>query len=409
MSAARNRLLNAALLLGSLALVLGLTMAADRTLGPALVPRPELPGSLELIFPPNATQSYATDEFAYTAHINHLGLRERDIARDAGGAYRICVIGDSYTYGWGVEAEDTWLRHAERALIASGKEVQTINMGKPGSGPDWYAELAEKSIPLLQPDLLIVAILLGNDVAASGPAEFAPIERAVADRLQIFYPNLTRWMRSPTVSDEERAQEMPPQVTRAEDNRKWSANTAKSFLEQQWTPEERAQFDKLEPKVKEAFLSGGLNPYMIDLALKNKHFYNITLNPGDPWLQTCIDRLADHLGRIRRVAEAYGSRVLVVAVPDGPYVNQPAWDNLHRVGYELDPGMIDSNAPDEAVRLAAEKAGLPYETVSQVFKERRSEPDLFFELDGHMTAKGHALYGEAVAPVIAAHIAGGKE
>ncbi|MBI1320511.1 MAG: hypothetical protein GC168_16420 [Candidatus Hydrogenedens sp.] len=406
---ARSSILNAALAAGSVAVLLALTMAADRMLGPALFPRPALPGTMELIFPPNATQSYATDEFAYTAHINRLGLRERDIPAAPDGKYRICAIGDSYTYGWGVEAEDTWLRHAEQALIASGHDVQTINMGKPGSGPDWYAELAEKSLPLLQPDLVVVAILLGNDVAASGPSEQTNVERAVANRLGWFYPNLTRWMRTPKVADDQRTQEMPPQVTRAEDNRKYQANTAHQFLEQQWNDEERAKFEQLEPKVKESFLSGGLNPYLIDLALKNNRFYNITMNLDDSWLQTCIDRLSDHLGRIKRVAESYGAQVLVVAVPDGPYVNQPAWEDIQRVGYEVDPGMIDSNAPDEAVRIAANKAGLPFATVSQVFKERRDEDGLYFELDGHLTAKGHALYGEAIAPVIAKQIDGGAQ
>ena len=41
----------------------------------------------------------------------------------------------------------------------------------------------------------------------------------------------------------------------AEDNRRWTENTAKDFLAKM-SPEERAKFDALEPKVREAFTTG---------------------------------------------------------------------------------------------------------------------------------------------------------
>jgi len=406
MAAGRPGLINLVLVAVSLLVVFGLSVGVDRIFGATLSP-PKLPGEMELIFPPNAIQHFESDEFAYTATINSLGLREREIPREHDGSYRICAIGDSYTYGWGVEQEDTWLRELERGLTARGLEVQTINLGKPGSGPPFYSELAERTIPILQPDLLIVGVLLGNDVASAGGEDTPDLSQSALTISEWLYPNITRWLRTPDIDDNKRTTEMPPQVSRAEDNRNAAKNRAQQFVNQDWNDEERAKYESFDEEVKTKFMNGGLNPYMVDLAIKSPHFYNITMNLEDGWLKQCIDRMSAHLARIKHVAQRYGSEVLVVTVPDGPYVNKSAWDNIQRVGYEVRSDMIDSTAPDDAVRIAAERAGLDFVSISDTFKARRDDPELFFELDGHMTAKGHELYGETLTPIIAERIEGG--
>jgi lysophospholipase L1-like esterase len=390
---------NLLLVLGSALLVCAVCLAGDRLLG-RWASRPELRGTMELIFPPNAEQTFGFAEFTYTARINSLGLRERELSSDP-KVFRIAAIGDSYTYGWGVEAEQTWLRRLEDALRAKGYLVETVNMGKPGAGPPFYAELAEKALPLIQPDLVLVCVTQGNDLnaAADGPVEV--MRSRAAGIARTLFPNTMRLIRDRRIErmGDARRQEMPPQKSTAEDNRRWQANTARDFHEKM-TPENRARFDAMDPRVKEAFFAGTFNPYMVDLALNNPRIYSLPMNMEDPWIKSRVGNLAGYLDRIRRAAEEYGAMTAVLSLPDGPYVNKHAFEGVAKVGYIPDAEWMTAQNADEGIRRAAEKADLPFFTASPVFTARETEPDLFYELDGHLTPKGHALYAEAVAPDI---------
>ncbi len=389
---------NAVLVLASVLLVLVLALAADRAAG-RLVDKPHLPGTMELLFPPNATQEYTSVDYTYTVHVNSLGLRERELSKKPTQAYRIAAIGDSYTYGWGVKAEETWLRLLENSLRDKGYDVETINLGKPGTGPPHYAALAEKAIPILQPDLVLVAMLQGNDLSASGPEGLGEAKTTILDSVRKVFPNFVRLAqdRLRVRSYEERTQEMPPNVSTAEDNRRWTANTAKEEFLDKMPPEHRARFDAFEDKVKDAFSEGLLNPYMIDLAMQNENFYFATFDLEDPWTKSCIERMAGQLGRIKKVAGAYGTEVVVVSVPDGPYVNEHAYRNIQRVGYRMKEGIIASDAPDQGIAAACGQAALPFAQATAAFKAKKDDPKLYFELDGHLTPEGHALYADAIA------------
>ena len=389
---------NIALTAASVLLVLLLSIVADRLLGKAAAP-PTLPGTMELIFPPNAEQAYESVDFKYTAHINSIGLRDRELPKERGNTYRILAIGDSYTYGWGVEIEQCWLRLLEERLRKDGFDVETVNAGKPGWGPQDYAQFAERALPILRPNLVIVGILEGNDLAASGPTGLEKAKDTLLDKVRVVYPNIVRVIRdlAPKKDLAQRTQEMPPQKSTAEDNRRWTANTAKEFLGKM-TPEQRARFEAFDDKVKEAFLNGNLNPYMLDLANQNPKFYNITMNLDDAWTKTCIERMGGHLRRVKKCAATYGAQVAVFSIPDGPYVNLAANKNIRRVGYEVQEDLIASDAPDKAIARACEQADVPFLQATGEFKNRKDDPGLFFELDGHLSPAGHQLYAEAIAP-----------
>ena len=141
-----------------------LLAGADRLVG-ALVSMPDETPSL--LFPPFSHRSHSTSEFSYTISVNNLGFRDRDFHLDSQGDYRILAIGDSMTYGWGVNIDKTWPKVLERNLRDQGYNVEIANLGFPGGGPKRYAELAIRAIPLLTPDLVLIAVLQGDDLAQS--------------------------------------------------------------------------------------------------------------------------------------------------------------------------------------------------------------------------------------------------
>jgi hypothetical protein len=119
-----------------------------------------------IIFQPDTEVKYQTVEFDIVAKTNNLGLRDHNIDVDKKDHYRILCFGDSWTYGWGVNIDDSWPKVLERHLQAKGiSNVEVINCGQGGQYPTVYLKYMEKAIPMLKPDLVLVGVLQGDDLA----------------------------------------------------------------------------------------------------------------------------------------------------------------------------------------------------------------------------------------------------
>ena len=87
--------------------------------------------------------------FAYTFSNNSLGLRGPEIGPKA--RRRILLLGDSFTYGFGISDDETF---ASRLQTITGDEV--INGGNGGSGTDYALRFYETMGKTLQPDLVVL-------------------------------------------------------------------------------------------------------------------------------------------------------------------------------------------------------------------------------------------------------------
>lgn len=73
---------------------------------------------------------------------------------------RIAIISDSF--GWGASAVP--IKNAFPDLLQTNKSLVVFNLSSAGAGPEEYALVARKYIPILKPDLCAVFIYLGNDI-----------------------------------------------------------------------------------------------------------------------------------------------------------------------------------------------------------------------------------------------------
>jgi lysophospholipase L1-like esterase len=99
---------------------------------------------------------YAFDEY---------GLRDHDFALEkAPGEFRVVAIGDSFTFGIGVQLEDCWTEVAERELrTRRGGPVEVINAGfssgyKASDYEDWILHSGVR----LKPDVVVVGFCLND-------------------------------------------------------------------------------------------------------------------------------------------------------------------------------------------------------------------------------------------------------
>jgi hypothetical protein len=98
----------------------------------------------------------------YLIKTNSLGLRDREFPLDEpAGRRRILLIGDSVTFGTGVDADWRFSDFMQRAL---GDDVAVINAGVPGWGNDQELLYYETTAYKFEPDIVVLTFTMANDV-----------------------------------------------------------------------------------------------------------------------------------------------------------------------------------------------------------------------------------------------------
>jgi len=380
-----------ALSAASAVLTLAVVVLADRVVAGRFLPEPTV------MFPPHDEFRYHTYEFSAVARTNAMGFRDREFgAAPPPGVTRILAIGDSFTYGWAVENEEPWPKVLERRLVAAGVRAEVANLGMPGADPEDYAEVAEHLIPRLHPALTIVAVLQGDDLAqlAYHPETTQPREPAWKAVAHALIPNLlalrAQWRNGPAA--DRWAQTI------------WKEEAAEALA--MYSEHDRARFDALNDDVRRAFLSGDLNPSLMQFVVGEPARLVEVDDPDGAAARSAIARMAGYLASIGRVASAYGSDLIVVSVPYGPYASARDYRNAEHIGFTLTPDMISSTRADEAIRRASEQAGVPFVSVTPGFRQAAAARELFFALDGHYTRAGHDTFAALVEPAVASRVSG---
>jgi lysophospholipase L1-like esterase len=98
------------------------------------------------------------------AGVNQDGFRGTPLQPASAVHTSIMLIGDSFV--WGASAKPLSNSFAD-LLAADG--FQVFNLGIPGTGPTQYRALAERYVPQVKPDYVIVVLYLGNDIKPPDP------------------------------------------------------------------------------------------------------------------------------------------------------------------------------------------------------------------------------------------------
>ncbi len=102
--------------------------------------------------------TWSSPEFTEISHTNALGLRGADVVEKGPGELRILAIGDSFTYGHGVQDDETYPALVGTLLRARGHDVQVLNAGVPGYSTDQAYTWALRDGLALAPDLVLVGV-----------------------------------------------------------------------------------------------------------------------------------------------------------------------------------------------------------------------------------------------------------
>lgn len=115
---------------------------------------------------PNAIATEFSPEFGtIEVATNGRGFRDhRDYGPKPAGTFRILALGDSFTWGYGVAYEETYLRLLERRLNGNGRApVEIVKAGIPGLGTRQEMGVLQHYGLSVEPDLVVLGFI-GEDM-----------------------------------------------------------------------------------------------------------------------------------------------------------------------------------------------------------------------------------------------------
>ena len=371
-------------------------------------------GFQSLVLPPVETVRYEFRDFQFTVSTNRLGFRGPEFPiRPTPGVKRILVFGNSFTYGWGVDFEDTWPRLLERELNGAGLHVEIANVARAGTTALEMKDIAARSIPLLKPDLVIISALQGGALTTlQAGVEPDPIRERpknvrgiLLNALSYAVPNYVQLLQ---VVRQRAAGERfkSPSVIQRE-QKKVADNVIAQF-----SAEERRRFDALDPASTERFTTGTLNLGIVTMALGNPDFWVDTVK-SPKMIEDGLSGMHLAFSSVKAIAEKNGASVIVASMPYGAYLGGTAAQNLRRLGFNIPDFLNGDQTTEDQIRRAAADSGVTFVTILVAFQADHGD-NLFIPFDGHYSAAGTRLYAKLLSkellrlPPLLAHETTGK-
>jgi lysophospholipase L1-like esterase len=380
LSFAKAQQVNKGLALLAVVFTIALAVAVDRIYGAI-----GMPETTNLLFPAFSRAHHQSTEFDVTVHINNLGFRGESVSIKK-TKKRVVVLGDSFTFGWGVPLHETWIQLLQERY----PDIEFLNLGQGGTHPGDYVQTARKVIPLLQPDLLLVGVLQGNDlhqlmrIIAHERGEFGaqlpPITQENSPGfdwktyVQRLFPNFTkRW---------------PPVVEIGE---RWQAES--DAIRNAMLPPETKRYAAIDASIRQAFEAGQLNPSLLFDALTYPDGICAAVDTSIPLLQDATVRLGDYMKELRQLCETNQCGLIAVSLPNRPYGCPDCYPQLEALGYQL--SNCYGKDADIPFLLATKRAHVQGITLPTAFTAQE-----YYALDGHWNASGNRIFAKTLSATL---------
>jgi hypothetical protein len=334
-----------------------------------------------------ATRKDPNGKVAVTFHINSDGFRGPEL-RPPGSATRVVVYGDSFVQGDYSPEPETFVAQLARQLATGlGREVEVINAGVNGYGPDQVSLKMEQELPLLRPGLAIVAVYAGND--------YSDLMRNKMYRLGsdgTLLPN--RWKLHP------------------DQRRRFDLGQRESILVRAWRLIEGSRSPPGAARVidrPDFLLETADREYRSFVIDRNDVITNtrldwygadVSLAPQSDSARYKVALMAAVLRRIRDVAAANAVPLVFLFIPHPVDVTDHYDDwRFDRARYPLYDGR-NQTLPLES---AARSLGVPYLSLYDVFRAGDANGLYFHRGNDHWNASGQRLAAQTTATYLLSH------
>ena len=302
---------------------------------------------------PRAEMTYTTAEFSTRIRINSIGVRdEEEFGPKRSTEHRVVVLGDSMAMAIQVPMEATFAKRLEQELRREvpGLQYRVIDAGVQGYGTveEWL--FFEKMIDLLEPDVVIVAVTVGNDAVESADAAW---------RLE---PGKTQ---SPV---------------------KETARTGWVWIRRLTRRSEAIQF------LRQHLLTIMSPARVAPLRQRPLDSY---LEPEPPEVRDGLDVSARCIEKIAALARSRRASTVVALLPSRFQLNDKDYANLQQAMSGPARTFV-RDAASERYRAALSSASVAVLDLLPAFRAEPRPADLYFQENVHLTPRGHQVVAEAL-------------
>ncbi len=341
-----------------------------------------------IIFEPNTQARYQTTEFDFEANINSLGLRDKEVSIDKGNKYRILCVGDSFTFGWGVDIEDSWPSQLEIFFHEKGFDnIEVINCGQAGQYTHTYKKYISNSVPLLKPDLVLVGVLQLDDLAQlfennSNGSMAIPASDSKTIFKKTKHATMT-FLRSSFINILTLTGDKATKTIDIKASWKSSSNQFINGL----NTLQNVRFSTFDDTIQAMFKSGNLNPGLLEYYINFPDRTFIFNNPASHATQFSIKEMDKDIKDMKTTCQENNCNVIFINLPVDPFIGH----KVIRTPIDdiLNPYFENNNKIDSIYKSIAGSNSLPYIELTDYFKTLQNKTKYFFLFDGHPNEKGY--------------------
>jgi len=335
-----------------------------------------------------APQAFMT----HAVSINQMGLREAHtpLLNSTSPVRRVVVLGDSFTFGQGVDDATLFTTQLERRLNQRQAAIryEVINAGVPGYGTGQELILTRWLMAGGVVGQVYVLNLFTNDLLDNLRLDYGsrmtnPVQPGFAldpdGRLTFSY--------------------RPQQILREGSNLVAAQQRPTSML-----------FSVLQVRLRSLAQT---KPGFVRLARTLGFDVTVPRLPGvisawydDEVLQQGLPLMKSLLAEIDATVKMRNAVLLVSLIPSPMQVYKEAYGEILRASFPDDPMaqgfLADPNRAQRLIRAMCEELNLPFLDVYDEFAA--SNRSLYVPVDGHFNEAGHALYAESLERFVGAHL-----
>jgi lysophospholipase L1-like esterase len=313
---------------------------------------------------PDFHASLKSPEFQTSISTNSQGLRERELGPKAPGTFRVLVLGDSFVFGQGVDAELAFPRLLESELAKYRPDIKTqvINAGVPGYGTDQEFALLQELGWSYSPDLVIVNMFAGNDVN----------DNLIGGKER-------RSVRNGFLYDEYQARQKASKYRIVGPLTSWLAVYSRLYVFMR-TPLDVIQWSRgTRLPVPQEHLEA------IQIPLSQEFRDGLVLT------ESILKQMTDQ-------ASQHGAHLMIVVVPSAVQVDDTLWNETISV-YRLSAANYDRAQPGKLFVQFGQEVGLP---VFDLMPDFVNVDSAYFKNDIHWNTKGHMIAARAISRFLVA-------
>lgn len=339
-------------------------------------------------------------EFEFEFATNEFGLRYAPVKIEKSpGEVRVLLLGDSFTEGVGIDADDTFGMYLENLYGGrSGEEVRFINAGLGGQGPLEFWRVFRDVGLKLNPDALLLCIY-ANDLADTP-------ELLTREDLYSLYPKrdgvdrlLHNFIPRIYIIGSEAIRIFKREVSKA----RGFVGTVEALADERGVSKEafKRWSEALPPKLIEASDNGEFNKSLLSVGLFNPDYWFEALEITTPRAEQKFRSFITVLDEIASVAREHEMAIGVVYIPS-PLQYDPSrhadWNPWVIGGARIDSDWLTGETELQR-RLTdwTSAEGIPFFDLAPALREEiRAGRTLNYKLDGHWNTDGHRAAGRAI-------------